>query len=114
VREEIRKINIMSQEKKDLVAFRWSRKGDQLLRKSGDWDALMTFSDHPVSRHSDIWNGYMRAAKTLVEAWEAEPFDLRDAPWGVVLTPGGFGEFSHAFLPLVGSALHSPVRRSTD
>jgi hypothetical protein len=47
---------------------RWPKKGDRLLPKSIDWDRGIKFSNDQISRHVFLWQGYMRAAATLIEA----------------------------------------------
>jgi len=38
-----------------------------LLRKSDNWNEAVTFSDQAVSRHVQIWSGYMRAGDALID-----------------------------------------------
>jgi hypothetical protein len=49
---------------------RYPRKGDRLLRKSNNWNEAVTFLDHAVSRHAQIWSGYMRAGDALIDGCE--------------------------------------------
>jgi hypothetical protein len=53
----------------DLLNFehRWPKKGDRLLRPSGDWNRGVQFSKSPLSKHAHLWMGYMRAGAGLIE-----------------------------------------------
>lgn len=46
---------------------RWPKKGDRLLRRSGDWNRGVEFSKRPIDRHVHLWEGYMRAGAGLIE-----------------------------------------------
>jgi hypothetical protein len=58
--------------------YRWPIKGDRLLRNSPRWRTAITFSDQPIYRHADIWNGYSDAARTLIDACQGD-FSTRPA-----------------------------------
>lgn len=49
------------------LEYRWPKKGDRLLRRSGDWNHGISFSKQPISRHAHLWHGYMSAGAGLVE-----------------------------------------------
>lgn len=49
------------------IDFKWPKKGDRLLRAEDDWQRAVTFSEHEISRHVHIWDGYMQAGALLVE-----------------------------------------------
>jgi hypothetical protein len=53
------------------IPYRFPKKGDRLLRATTDRDRGVEFADDPVSRHVQIWNGYMTAGEALID-------DLRD------------------------------------
>ena len=52
--------------------FRSPKKGDRLLRASGDWDRGVEFSNDEISRHDFMWSGYMSAGAALIEACEED------------------------------------------
>jgi len=56
-------------------AFLWPKKGDRLLRSTGDWNKQVSFSPDAFDRHMHIWSGYMRAGAALVEEAERESVD---------------------------------------
>jgi hypothetical protein len=53
-------------------ACRWPKKGDRLLRSSSDWDRGVKFAKDEISRHVFIWEGYMSAAATLIDASQGD------------------------------------------
>jgi hypothetical protein len=63
----------MAKISEELSAQRSPRKGDRLLRISGGRNRAITFSDHPLQRHADIWDGYMRAGSALIRVCGSEP-----------------------------------------
>lgn len=46
--------------------YRWPKKGDRLLRQSDHWDSGIEFSEHPISRHVHLWDGYLSAGDGLI------------------------------------------------
>jgi hypothetical protein len=51
----------------------WPRDGDRLLRNSADWRSSVTFSDQALSRHAQIWSGYMSAGSALIDSRARDP-----------------------------------------
>ena len=54
-----------------LENFRWPRKGDRLIRNCPNWNQGGEFSEDINSRHVHISDGYMIAAKILIDNCEA-------------------------------------------
>ncbi len=49
------------------LEHRWPKKGDRLLRRSGDWKRGVEFSRNALSKHACLWSGYMSAGAGLIE-----------------------------------------------
>jgi hypothetical protein len=54
---------------------RWPKKGDRLLRASGDWQTDVHFEPRPMSRDAFLWDGYMTAGAALIDEAERQPHD---------------------------------------
>lgn len=54
---------------------RWPKRGDRLLRASGDWETAVQFEPHPMSRNAFLWDGYMTAGAALIDEAERRPQD---------------------------------------
>lgn len=55
------------------LPYRWPKKGDRLLRKTADWDSGVDFTKDAMTRHADIWRGYISGAEALVEDCRRNP-----------------------------------------
>lgn len=53
--------------------FLWPAKGDRLFGTAGDWERRVDFTNHRISRHIDIWDGYMLSGKILVAECKRDP-----------------------------------------
>lgn len=53
----------------------WPKKGDRLLRVSGDWQTAASFAPHPISRNVFIWDGYMIAGAALIDEAQRRPHE---------------------------------------
>jgi hypothetical protein len=58
--------------------YLWPANGDRLFRTAYNWEKSVNFSNHRISRHIDIWNGYMRSGDILVEECSRNPTDGYD------------------------------------
>jgi len=57
------------------MKYRWPKKGDRLLRASGDWETAVHFEPHAMSRDAFLWDGYMTAGAALIDEAERRPHD---------------------------------------
>lgn len=68
------------------LEYRWPRSSDRLLKRSDDWDRSVNFSDHPLTRHAQIWAGYIRAAELLIDISNREPSERNDLIYPIVFS----------------------------
>lgn len=55
--------------------YRWPRKGDRLLRQSDNWESGIEFSEHAISRHVHLWDGYLSAGDGLIRLCMQEGYE---------------------------------------
>jgi len=66
--------------------YRWPRKGDRLLRDSDDWDKAINFSDQALSRHAQIWSGYMHAGDALIGVCDRTPSERNELIYPILFS----------------------------
>jgi hypothetical protein len=57
------------------MEHRWPKKGDRLLKSSGDWGTSAGFESHQLARDAFIWDGYITAGAALIDETERRPHD---------------------------------------
>ena len=53
----------------------WPKKGDRLLRSTGQSEMAATFTLHALTRDAFIWDGYMTGGAALIDEAERRPQD---------------------------------------
>jgi hypothetical protein len=66
------------------LEYLWPAKGDRLFRADNDWERSAEFSNHRISRHVDIWDGYMRSGDCLIEECRRNPADRNNLVYPIL------------------------------
>jgi hypothetical protein len=57
------------------MEYRWPKKGDRLLRQSGNWNEAVSFAEQQTTKHALLWDGYMTAGAALIDACVDDPHE---------------------------------------